>query len=77
MKKEFNAINEEIERKNIEAKKELKWKIKKEINYIFIYMNTREILIFITLDSETFPVGKLYCYINKGRESTIFEYYKS
>ncbi len=40
-------------------------------------MSSKEILVFITLEKETFPVGKLYCYNNKGRESASFEYDKS
>lgn len=39
-------------------------------------MSSKEILVFITLGTETFLVGKLYCYNNKGRESASFEYDK-
>jgi len=37
---------------------------------------TREILVSIMLDGETVPVGRLWCYNRKGRESASFEYNK-
>ena len=38
--------------------------------------NSREILVSIMLDNKTLPVGKLWCYNRKGRESASFEYNK-